>query len=62
MNENKVSDNREAWISYKDDLGKVISGFVTLIEQTGQFIKFKTQYNVITINYSQLIKLKEKIE
>lgn len=52
----------KAWISYLDDENKIISGFIILLERTENYIKFKTNQNIITISYSRLIKLKERVE
>lgn len=60
MENDGISDNREVWISYVNDDNTVISGYVRLIEQTSQYIKFRTNHNIITISYNRLLKLKEK--
>lgn len=54
---------KTAFISYYDDGDQKIEGWVELIEQTPNYIKFKTfQDNIITISYNRLIKLKESVE
>lgn len=61
MTEDKTSGpEREVFISYLDDANNVVNGFVILIEQTANYVKFKTNANTITISYSRLIKIKEK--
>jgi len=52
----------EVWISYKDDLDNVVTGFVILLEQNENYLKFKTNQNIITISYSRLLKMKERGE
>ena len=60
--ENKISGYKDVWICYKDDSEAVVSGFVELIEQNTQYLKFRNNKNIITIPYNRLIKLKERGE
>jgi len=62
MENDKVSGNKEIWISYKDDTEQVVSGFVILIEQTDTFVKIKTNKNILIIPFHRILKIKEKIE
>ena len=55
----KEIGTRTAFISYLNDDDKKIEGYVILIEQTDNYIRFKTGSNIITIPYNRLLKLKE---
>ena len=58
--ENKVSENKEVWISYIDDNGLEVKGFFRLIEQNLNFIKIKSGSNILTIPYHRVNKIKER--
>jgi len=60
--ENKVSVNKEIWISYIDDSGLEVKGFFVLVEQTLNFIKIKSGSNILTIPYHKVNKIKERAE
>lgn len=62
MENNKVSGNKEVWISYKEDNDNIVNGFVILLELSDTLIKFKTGKNIIVLPISRLIKMKEKAE
>ena len=54
---------REVWLSYKGENDEVINSWVTLLEETINYLKFRTNKgNIITIPYIRLIKLKERGE
>jgi sporulation protein YlmC with PRC-barrel domain len=59
--ENKVSVNKEVWISYIDDSGFEVKGFFMLIEQNLNFIKIKSGSNILTIPYHKVNKIKERV-
>lgn len=59
---NKVSGNKEIWISYIDDTGLKVEGFFLLIEQNNNFVKIKSGSNILTIPYHKINKIKERIE
>lgn len=59
--EDKVSGNKEIWISYVDDSGTEIKGFFILVEQTLNYVKIKSGSNVLTIPYHKINKIKEKL-
>lgn len=62
-NINNIGEGKYIFLSYKDDEDKIVSGYVLLLEQTEQYLKFKTrQGNIITISYNRLLKMKEKGE
>ena len=60
--EDKISENKEVWISYIDDGGLIVNGFFILIEQTQNYIKILSGKNILTIPYHKINKMKEKIE
>lgn len=60
--DNKVSGDKEIWISYLDDNNKNVYGFVILIEQTSTYVKIKTNRNILTIPYHRILKIKEAID
>ena len=60
MQENKVSGNKEVWISYIDDSGEEVKGFFILIEQNQNFIKIRSGSNILTIPYHRINKIKER--
>ena len=57
---NKVSGNKEVWISYIDDTGQEVKGFFTLVEQTANYVKIKSGLNILTIPYHRVNKIKER--
>ncbi|MCX6748211.1 MAG: hypothetical protein NT076_01255 [Candidatus Pacearchaeota archaeon] len=58
----KVSDNKQIWISYVDDSGQTIQGFFILLEQNINFVKIKSGSNILTIPFHKINKIKEKLE
>jgi len=67
MEDNKVSGNKEVWISYIDDNGQEVNGFFILIEQNHnyikiKYIKIKSGSNVLTIPYHRINKIKERMK
>ncbi len=60
--ENKVSENKEIWISYIDDNDLEVKGFFRLIEQNQNYIKIRSGSNILTIPYHKINKIKEKIK
>ena len=59
--ENKVSENKEVWISYVDDTLQEVKGFFILIEQNSNYVKIKSGSNILTIPYHRVNKIKERI-
>lgn len=59
---NKVSENKEVWISYIDDNGILVNGFFILVEQSINYIKIISGKNILTIPYHKINKMKEKIK
>lgn len=55
----KTISTKTVFIAYLDDSDKKIEGYVILLEQNSNFIKFRTGSNIITIPYNRLLKLKE---
>ena len=62
MEDNKVSGNKEVWISYIDDNGQEVNGFFILIEQNHNYIKIKSGVNILTIPYHRINKIKERMK
>ena len=62
MEDNKVSGNKEVWISYIDDNGQEVNGFFILIEQNHNYIKIKSGVNIHTIPYHRINKIKERVK
>jgi len=62
MEKNKVSGNKEVWISYMDDNSLEVNGFFILIEQNHNYIKIKSGSNVLTIPYHRINKIKERMK
>lgn len=64
MTEDRVSDSgkgKEVFISYLNDNNQTISGYVILLE-VNEFVRFKTNQNIIRIPVSRVLKIKEKTE
>ena len=57
----KVSEIKEIWISYIDDLGQEVKGFFKLVEQSENYIKIKSGQNILTIPYHKINKIKERL-
>jgi len=53
---------KKIWISYINDDGQIISGFVVLLEQSQNYVKIETGSNILTLPYHKINKIKEKIE
>lgn len=47
------------FISYKDDNDEVVKGYFEIIEETSNFLKFKSGTNRITIPWNRILKFKE---
>lgn len=62
MEGDKVSGNKEVWISYIDDSGLEVKGFFVLIEQTQNYVKIKSGSNILTLPYHKINKIKERGE
>lgn len=52
----------KAFISYLNDDDKKIEGYFEILDSNGLILKFKSENNVITIPYSRILKIKEKIK
>lgn len=53
------------YLSYKDDdeEGTIVKGYFEVLEETANFIKFKTNSGqTITLPYQRFLKIKEKKE
>lgn len=54
-------DARDALITFLGENDKETTAWVTIIEQTDSYIKFRTNGgNLITISYNRLIRIKER--
>jgi sporulation protein YlmC with PRC-barrel domain len=61
--ENREKGKRnEAFIIYLNDDGVQISCYAVIIEKNSNWITFRTSKNLITIPFSRIIKIKEKLE
>lgn len=49
------------FISYKNDNDSIISGYVTLIEKTINYVIIETAGNKITLPWSRILKIKEAV-
>ncbi len=47
------------FISYKDDNDEVVKGYFEIIQETGNFLKFQSGKNRITIPWNRILKFKE---
>jgi uncharacterized protein (UPF0248 family) len=59
--ENKTSENKTIFISYKDDCDQLVTGYFYLIELNQSFVKVKTGQNYITIPFHRVLKIKESV-
>ena len=57
---NRISGNKEIWISFLNDDGILVNGFFTLVEQTVNYVKILSGSNILTIPYHKINKMKEK--
>ena len=51
----------KAYISYEEN-GKTIEGMFELVEQTNNYVKIKSNQNIITIPYHKINKIKTKLK
>jgi hypothetical protein len=61
MGKDKKSKEK-SFISYIDDNGQSTTAYVEILEINRNFVKFKTDKNIITIPRERILKIKEKIE
>jgi len=52
----------KAFISYLNDNDEKIEGYFEIVNSNGFILKFKSGENIITIPYSRILKIKEKIK
>ena len=52
---------RKKFLSYNDDDGTKIKGHFEIIEETLNYIKFKSGLNEIKIPWNRVLKLKSKL-
>jgi len=55
-----IGEGKKVFISYLNDDGETITGFVKLLECNG-FVVFETGMNIIRIPSHRVLKIKEKI-
>jgi len=63
MTEDRIWDmgkGKQVFLSYLNDDGHVISGYVILLKCNG-FVVFKTNQNIISIPRERILKIKEKV-
>lgn len=51
--------SNKKYISYKDDNDETVSGYFEIIEESLNYLKFKTGTNRITIPWNRILKFKE---
>ena len=47
------------FLCYLNDDERKVEGYVEILEQTENYLKFKTGSNIITISWNRVLKLKE---
>ena len=47
------------FLAYLNDDDRKIEGYVDIVEQTVNYLKFRTGSNIITIAWNRVLKLKE---
>jgi len=52
---------KQVFVDYQDE-GKNVKGTFELIEQKDNYIRIRSNENIITIPYHKINKLKEKVE
>jgi len=52
----------KAFISYLNDDDQKIEGYFEIVSSNGFILKFKSGENIITLPYSRILKIKEKIK
>jgi len=62
MGNDRVLDGGEVWISYNNDDGQIVQGYFELIEQNANFVKIKSNSNVLTIPYWRILKIKARLK
>jgi len=55
------SEGNDAFLTYTDVDGKLIEMWVQIISANGFMIKFKTDKNLISIPYSRVVRIKERL-
>ena len=49
--------NKKVFVSYKDDNDDAVNGYFELIEETKEYIKIKSENNIITLPYLRIKKI-----
>jgi hypothetical protein len=57
-----MEEEKKVFISYLDETGKRIDGYVTLIGVPGTRVRFKTSTNILDLPSERVLKIKEKEE
>lgn len=50
------------FLSYKDDSDEKIEGYFKILEETSNYIKFKSGSNEITLPWNRILKIKTKLK
>ena len=50
---------KKVFVSYKDDNEDDVNGYFELIEETKEYIKIKSENNIITLPYHRIKKIKQ---
>ena len=52
-------DKKKVFVSYKDDNDENVNGYFELVEETKEYIKIKSENNIITLPYHRIKKIKQ---
>ena len=53
---------QKKFISYKDDDDEKVEGYFEIIEETSNYIKFKSGSNEITLPWNRVLKTKKSLK
>ena len=54
--------NKNIWISFQDENDLRIEGFFLLVEESKNYIKIKSNKNILTIPYHKINKIKQDLK
>lgn len=56
-----VVSHKEVFVSFLDEQNIKVEGWFQLIEESSNFIKIQTGSNLLTIPFSRILKVKERL-
>ena len=56
----EIKDKKSEFVSYLDDDNKQKDCWVVILEETGNYIKFKYNNEILTIPWHRILKVKRK--